>query len=125
MIGINVMGMYDDFNISDDCKLLPDGITDSSWQTKDLDCTLEKYELLADGSLVKCHPDNIWKDKPNKYFFTKVGTGYIELFDGRTTLAVHITNGVADKIEIGDVPWGEGGLTPDPAWEAPLETTLE
>lgn len=69
------MGMFDDITLGDDV-LLPDGYQGRSFQSKDLDCELDRYRIEG-GVLAKfcCdlekdgdpRPHHIWPDQLHQY----------------------------------------------------------
>ena len=72
------MGMYDDIWCR---RVLPDGLDgkEHTFQTKDLECNLWKYEITDDGRLL-CH---IWQED-NSYISNEIKDyhGYITFYHG-------------------------------------------
>ena len=54
------MGMFDDIKFR---YRMPDGYDGNDYQSKDLDCSMDQYEVTPDGKLVRIYssgyPDNV------------------------------------------------------------------
>ena len=90
------MGMFDTVTFR---YLLPDGVTGTEFQTKDLDCECEFYEISSEGRLLR------WMDD---------GTRNDICFDGMLTLSAG--DGYHLYFEHGTVKWIEVYSRGDKRW---------
>ncbi|MBJ2078284.1 hypothetical protein [Serratia ureilytica] len=81
------MGMFDTVTFR---YRMPDGVTGTDFQTKDLDCECEFYEITSDGRLLRWQDDGERKDVD---------------FEGMLTLSA--SDGYHLHFELGTLKWIE------------------
>ena len=91
------MGMYDEFCFDKDFKSLPEGIPKDGWQTKDMECGLYTFRVLADGRVVR---SGGWTESENKHkhYFSDQLSGRFGIYTGEHELTLRIQEGFVTEV---------------------------
>lgn len=94
------MGMFDEFQFYDGFDMLPDDLPKDGWQTKDLDCSLSTFRVLADGRVLR-QGSRLTNDE-NTFYFSDRLSGDIGIYNGESDLTLIINNGFVIEIILGN-----------------------